>query len=95
MPQPVVEPDARTALPVIDDTRMPLSRTPNLWERIAGKVREKHYSLATERTYVMWAKKFVLWSGKRHPKDMGQHSTEAQTADYVRLRQGKNTGATR
>lgn len=26
---------------------------------------------------------------------MGQHSTEAQTADYVRLRQGKNTGATR
>ena len=26
---------------------------------------------------------------------MGQHSTESQTADYVRLRQGKNTGATR
>lgn len=26
---------------------------------------------------------------------MGQHSTESQTADYVRLRQGRNTGATR
>ena len=26
---------------------------------------------------------------------MGQHSTEAQTADYVRLRQGRNTGATK
>lgn len=71
MSQAVVAPEARAALPVIDDTRMPLSRTPNLWERIAGKVREKHYSLATERTYVAWAKKFVLWSGKRHPKDMG------------------------
>ena len=29
-------------------------------ERIAGKVREKH-TPNTERTYVMWAKKFVLW----------------------------------
>ncbi len=71
MQQVVVAPESRAALPVIDDTRMPLSKQPNLWERIAGKVREKHYSLATERTYVAWAKKFVLWSGKRHPKDMG------------------------
>jgi integron integrase len=71
MPQPVVAPEVRAALPVIDDTRRPLSVQPNLWERIAGKVREKHYSLATERTYVMWARKFVLWHGKRHPKDMG------------------------
>ena len=71
MPQETVAPDVRAALPVIDDTRVPLSRQPNLWERIAGKVREKHYSLATERTYVMWAKKFVLWSGRRHPRDLG------------------------
>lgn len=71
MSQTVVAPEARAGLPVIDDTRLPLSKHPNLWERIAGKVREKHYSLATERTYVAWCKKFVLWSGKRHPKDMG------------------------
>lgn len=71
MTQVTVAPEVSAGLPVIDDTRLPLSRQPNLWERIAGKVREKHYSLATERTYVMWAKKFVLWSGKRHPKDMG------------------------
>ncbi len=71
MPQVTVAPEVRAALPVIDDTRVPLSRQPNLWERIAGKVREKHYSLATERTYVMWAKKFVLWSGRRHPRDLG------------------------
>lgn len=71
MQQVTVAPEVPAALPVIDDTRLPLSKQPNLWERIAGKVREKHYSLATERTYVMWAKKFVLWSGKRHPKDMG------------------------
>lgn len=71
MPQVTVAPEVRAGLPVIDDTRLPLSRQPNLWERIAGKVREKHYSLATERTYVAWCKKFVLWSGRRHPKDMG------------------------
>lgn len=71
MTQVTVAHEVRAALPVIDDTRLPLSKQPNLWDRIAGKVREKHYSLATERTYVMWARKFVLWSGKRHPKDLG------------------------
>lgn len=71
MPQPVVAPEVSTALPVIDDTRLPLSRQPNLWERIAGKVREKHYSLATERSYVQWAKRFTLHHGRRHPRNMG------------------------
>jgi integron integrase len=71
MPQAIELPAIPDALPVIDDTRRPLSRQPNLWERIAGKVREKHYSLATERTYVQWAKRFSLWHGKRHPASMG------------------------
>lgn len=33
--------------------------------------------------------------GMRGARDMGQHSTEAQTADYVRLRSGRSTRATR
>lgn len=31
----------------------------------------RHYSRRTFEAYWHWAKHFVLWSGKRHPKDMG------------------------
>lgn len=34
-------------------------------------MRVRHYSLRTERTYWQWIRRFVLWSGKRHPRDMG------------------------
>ena len=33
--------------------------------------------------------------GMESARDMGQHSTDTQTADYVRLRGGRKTGATR
>lgn len=67
-----------TTLAPIHDTREPVSTTsPNLWERIAIACRVKHYSLSTERTYVAWARKFVTWSGRRHPRTMGAAEVEA------------------
>jgi len=30
-----------------------------------------HYSYRTEKTYRYWIRFFILWSGKRHPRDMG------------------------
>jgi len=30
-----------------------------------------HYSYRTEKTYRYWIRYFILWSGKRHPRDMG------------------------
>jgi integron integrase len=65
-----------TPLPQIHDTRGPISKTPNLWERIAIAVRARGYSLSTERTYVHWAKAYCAWHGRRHPKDLG--AVEAQ-----------------
>jgi len=29
------------------------------------------YSYRTEKTYRYWIRYFILWSGKRHPRDMG------------------------
>ena len=55
----------------IHDTRAPISKQPNLWERIAIECRTRHYALATERTYVHWAKSFCAWHGRRHPSRMG------------------------
>ncbi len=40
-------------------------------------VRLKHYSLRTERTYVGWVRRFVLFHGKRHPLEMGAAEIEA------------------
>ena len=28
-------------------------------------------SFRTEQSYVHWIRRFVVWSGKRHPREMG------------------------
>ena len=37
----------------------------------------KHYSTRTETQYVHWVKRFIVFHGKRHPKDMGAAEVEA------------------
>lgn len=34
-------------------------------------LRAKHYSYRTEQAYIDWMRRFILFHGKRHPKDMG------------------------
>ena len=38
---------------------------------VRNAVRARHYSLATERAYVHWIKRFVVFHGRRHPRDLG------------------------
>ena len=40
-------------------------------------IRVRQYSLATERNYVQWVRRFILFHGKRHPADMGKEEVEA------------------
>jgi len=42
-----------------------------LLDQLREAVRVKHYSRSTEDTYHDWAKRFILFHNKRHPKDMG------------------------
>ena len=44
---------------------------PRLREQVREAIRVRHYSLRTEQTYVSWIKRFILFHGKRHPRDMG------------------------
>lgn len=74
---PPARPVITTPLPAIHDTRTPIGASPNLWERIAVTVRARGYSLSTERTYIRWAKAFVAWHGRRHPRDMGAAEVQA------------------
>ena len=34
-------------------------------------LRNRHYSLRTEETYISWVRQFILFHNKRHPRDMG------------------------
>lgn len=42
-----------------------------LLDRMRRIIRLKHYSLRTEQAYLHWAKRFILFHGKRHPETMG------------------------
>ncbi|WP_089375835.1 integron integrase [Methylobacillus rhizosphaerae] len=44
---------------------------------VRDKLRLKHYSLRTEQAYVDWIKRYILFHGKRHPRDMGVKDIEA------------------
>ena len=56
----------------------PLTPTPpKLLDKVRDKIRAKHYSIRTETQYVQWIKRFILFHGKRHPKDLGASEVEA------------------
>jgi len=44
---------------------------PKLLEQVCEAIRARHYSLRTEETYLRWIKRFILFHGKRHPREMG------------------------
>ena len=48
-----------------------------LLDQIADKIRMKHYSRKTLTAYVLWCKRFILFHGKRHPREMGKAEIEA------------------
>ncbi|MGZ8219937.1 integron integrase [Methylomagnum sp.] len=50
---------------------------PKLLDQVRAKLRLKHYSLRTERAYTDWIKRYILFHGKRHPKDMGAPEIQA------------------
>src|SRR5712692_5389500 len=42
-----------------------------LLDQMRHVLRLKHLSIRTEKAYVQWAKRFILFHHKRHPADMG------------------------
>ncbi|MGB7650956.1 MAG: integron integrase [Gallionella sp.] len=49
---------------------------PKLLDEVRTKLRFLHYSLRTEHSYVGWIKRYILFHGKRHPKEMGATEVE-------------------
>ena len=42
-----------------------------LLDQLRDLIRTKHLSIRTEKTYVQWAKRFILYHNKTHPARMG------------------------
>ena len=40
-------------------------------------LRLKHLSIRTEHAYINWAKRFIVFHDKRHPKDLGAEEIRA------------------
>ena len=50
---------------------------PKLLDQARDRLRVKHYSIRTETQYLHWIKRFILFHGKRHPREMEAVEVEA------------------
>lgn len=48
-----------------------------LLDIVRDKIRFKHYSMSTEKTYIYWIKHYIFYQNKKHPKEMGKQEIEA------------------
>ena len=53
------------------------ARPPRLMDQVRQKMRVKHYSYRTEQSYCDWIKRFILFHGKRHPRELAALEVEA------------------
>ncbi len=47
------------------------AKPPRLLEQVRDALRRRGYSYRTEQVYVGWIRRFIFFSGKRHPRDLG------------------------
>ena len=45
---------------------------PKLLDQVRTVARVKHFSLSTERSYVSWIRRFILYHHKQHPQNMAE-----------------------
>lgn len=67
--------DFRDALAAVPAAPQPAA--PRLLDQLRAAVRLRHYALRTEEAYVGWVRRFILFHGKRHPRDLGPADVEA------------------
>jgi len=57
-----------------------------LLDRVRELIRTRHYSPSTEKAYVGWIRRYVLFHGKRHPATMGSREVTAFLSDLATRR---------
>jgi integron integrase len=49
----------------------PTGKEKKLLDQYSEFLRNRHYSLRTEKTYISWVRQYILYHDKRHPREMG------------------------
>jgi integron integrase len=65
-------------------------RPPKLLDQLREAIRARCYSIRTENAYCDWVRRFILFHGKRHPRDM---AADEVTAFLTYLANGRNVSA--
>jgi site-specific recombinase XerD len=63
-----------------------MSEQPKLLDQLRNTLRRKHYSKRTEKAYIDWNKRFILFHNKKHPREMGAAEVE-QFLTYLAVEQ--------
>lgn len=62
---------------IMDDVPVPVSPASlRFLDQLRLFMRARHMAWATEKTYVSWIRRYILFHGKRHPADMGAAEIE-------------------
>ncbi len=54
-----------------------------LLDDVRRAIRVRHYSHRTEEAYAGWIRRFIVFNGKRHPRDMGEPEVTAFLSDLA------------
>ena len=60
-----------------------MTTEPRLLDQVRQLIRIRHYSIRTEETYVQWIRRYIVFHGKRHPKDMGSEELTQFLSDLA------------
>ena len=55
---------------------------PKLLDQVREILYLKHYSRSTEKTYVFWIRRYILFHQKRHPQEMGELEIEESSRPF-------------
>lgn len=54
-----------------------MAEPPKLLDRVRTAIRTRHYSRRTEEAYVSWIRRFIVFHGRRHPRELGEPEVTA------------------
>jgi len=66
-----------TVYDVLMGEKIMMQQQPRLLDQLRYMLRLKHRRLSTERSYVNWVKRFILYHDKTHPREMGAKEVQA------------------
>lgn len=55
-------------------------------EEVRRAIRVRHYSIRTEKAYLHWIKRYILFHGKRHPREMREPEVARFLSDPALIR---------